>query len=128
MQRVASFGQHCVWEFDIEPVPAVADATLQEFRPMVARDRCDQGGFAIDQFEADPFPGRLRIPNPAVDSCPAYCVDMALQSAIGLDRSCMAADGVVVAISRSRVLGDAFGGLPEVAGAVDRHRPQYERR
>ena len=85
VQGMAAFRQHFVRKFDTEPVPAIANAALQELRPMVARDRRDQGGFAIDQLEPDPLSGRLWIPDPAVDRSPVHRVDLTLKPAICLE-------------------------------------------
>src|SRR6202022_1404444 len=81
----AAFRQHFIWKFDTDPVPAIANTALQELRPMIARNRCDQGGFAIDQLEPDPFSGGLWIPDQAVYRSPIHRVDFTLKPAICLE-------------------------------------------
>ena len=85
VQGLATFRQNFARKFDTEPVPAIANAALHELRPIVACQCRDQRGFAIDQLEPDPFPGRFGIPNPTVDRSPVHRVDLTFKPTMGLE-------------------------------------------
>ena len=61
-------------------MPAVATPQLDKLRTIIVRDGFRKPHIPFNQLQADPFAGRLWIPDPTLDPCPVYFFDAALQS------------------------------------------------
>ena len=87
VQNMDAGGQEFRVERDAEAVPPIADARQDQPWPILVGHCGRQPDFALDQFEPDPFAGRLRVPSPALYAGRLDLIDVAMKRARGRERA-----------------------------------------